>query len=511
MTVGLFTGAVLSVRTATDGRLTELSRHTPSSGPGNPGLVLTGRVVAVLLLCGVLPVTLLWPSSEAFSTAFFVQSVVVVHSGAALALALTAPEIRIVRFGFWTFSYVWMGLAPLAMLVTGRFPWSLTIDSETALIASLIVEAGLIAYTIALVLASLTGPPARSGILARAMNRRFRVSGTLIVTAISFLLMAMLLPRRGGLSAAFLPRQEAAGLRAEFAESIDTSSYGLLQWAMLVSAMWAMLGLWRIRSTASVTYERVLTSALLVAMVGVNVVVNNPVSQPRFWAGTVWLAALFSSALVRRLWAFRLAAWATVLSAAVLFPYTDYFRRAESDVVVSSVAGQLSSNGDYDGYQQVAAGISMVSETGHLPSYALSLPLSWVPRSWWPGKPESLGVEIAEWVGYSFTRLSSPLWIETYVWGGFAAVVAVFAGLGWLSCRLDQWNWALRRDTLALAGTLVPALAIFQLFAIRGPLLAAAAPLLMMIIIPLLMTSASDRPRDEMAGTGSDRGTADVS
>jgi hypothetical protein len=462
----------------------------------------TTRLVAILVLGAAIPIVLLWPTSAAVSPAFIMQAVVVVHSGAALAVALTAPDIRIMGFAFWTFSYVWMGLAPLAMLITETFPWSFLVSVETAFVTSAVVEIGLLSYTVASVLVRRRGAPSSTGLAARLLSRQIRLPATLVLAGLSLLLVAVLLPRFGGLQAAFSPRLVAATAAADFAERFDTSSYGIIRWAMLVSAMWAMLGLLRLRGHPPEVYQRLLVWLLLVALVVANIVVNNPISQPRYWAGTVWLTVVFSSMLFRRIWAFRLGAWATVLSASVLFPYTDYFRRETSDVVVASVASQLSGNGDYDGYQQMATGIEMVRESGHLPSFALSLPFAWVPRSVWPNKPESLGVSIGEWAGYSFTQLSAPLWAEAYVWGGAIAVVLVFAWLGWLSARLDQWHWLLRANPLLLAGTLVPALGVFQFFFLRGPLLAAAAPLLMMVTIPLLISSSRQPQRPSFPSNG---------
>jgi hypothetical protein len=483
----LFTGAVPDYPLAVSERAAA-SRH-PTIDTRHDALAPTGRLVAVLVLSGIIPIVLLWPTVDTVSPAFLMQTVVVLHSGAALAVTLTAPDIRMMAFGFWTFSYVWMGLAPMAMLVSGTFPWSFVVTQQTAFLASAVVELGLLSYTAASVLARRRGEPSRTSATAKVMIREFRLPATLVLAGLALLLVALLLPRLGGLQAAFSPRLVADVAAADFAGRFDTSSYAIIRWAMLVSAMWAMIGLLRLRGRPPEVYQRLIVLLLLVALVIANVIVNNPISQPRYWAGTVWLTVLFSSMLFRRLWAFRLAAWATVLSASVLFPYANYFRRETPDVTGASVASHLSGHPDYDGYQQIAAGIEMVRETGHLPSVATSLPSVWIPRSFWPGKPESLGVSIGEWAGYSFTKLSAPLWIETYVWGGVITVVAVFAWLGWLSVRLDRWHWVLRTEPLVLAGALVPALGIFQLFLLRGPLLAASAPLLMILMIPLLITS----------------------
>ncbi|MGI5261983.1 hypothetical protein [Streptomyces angustmyceticus] len=65
-----------------------------------------------LLLVVLLPMLILQSTDARFGAALALQCVVVVHTGAALARVLTDVRARLIAFGFWLFSYVWLGLAP---------------------------------------------------------------------------------------------------------------------------------------------------------------------------------------------------------------------------------------------------------------------------------------------------------------------------------------------------------------------------------------------------------------
>ena len=450
--------------------------------------------------------TMLGPTSDSFSPAFFMQYLVILHTSLGLALVLTAGTVRIVQFGFWTFAYVWMGLAPLAMLITGQWPWGLVIDLDTAFLASVIVEIGLLAYTVGLGLDSRMRRPRPDDMLPSLLRREFDISRVVILTTGAVLVSVALLPALGGLDAAFDTRVGAGAARADLKEGVENSSFQLVRWAILVSVFWSMVAMFRLRPLRTPPQVGLILMMLLGSALTMNVILNNPISMPRYWAGTVWLTLLFSLPVFRRASVFRVAAALVLLGAAVLFPYSDYFRFEQTDIRVSSVAEQFSNNGDYDAYQQLATGLSMVDDQGFSPRQALAVPLAWVPRSSWAAKPEALGQQIAAYAGYSFTNLSAPLWIESYVWGGFPALVLVFTGLGWLSSRLDRINWATRYLDRAIAGCLVPALAIFQIFLLRGSLLPAIAPLALIVVVPLLVSARPDPstktpyPDDEQIG-----------
>jgi hypothetical protein len=189
------------------------------------------------------------------------------------------------------------------------------------------------------------------------------------------------------------------------------------------------------------------------------------------------------------------AAAATLLAALLLvFPYSDYFRYSDrEDVTVVSLTEQFTENGDYDAFQQVQTGIDYAREHGFSPEGVIGPPLFMVPRSVWHGKPDDTGIALARYAGYDFLNLSAPLWIESYLWAGPPAVAVVFCLLGAAGRRVDDVRHRLRDRPGTLAVLLVPAFAFYQLVFLRGSLLGIAGPLVLLLTVPLFITTPAAR------------------
>lgn len=146
-------------------------------------------------------------------------------------------------------------------------------------------------------------------------------------------------------------------------------------------------------------------------------------------------------------------------------------------------------------------GVAYVSDRGLNPEMALGPALFWVPRSLWPGKPESVGIELATYAGYDFTQRASPVWIETYVWGGPACTAMVFLLLGGLNRRVDLARRLARRESLWVV--VVPPMAFFQVMVLRGSLVAVMAPLALLVVLsPLLTRSSAPAVSDNVPSRG---------
>lgn len=445
------------------------------------------------LLVLVLPVLVLYGQDVRPSAALALQCVVVAHAGAALARVLTDPRTRIVALGFWLFCYVWLGLAPLAMLATDTYPWGFAVDADTAFTATLVVETGLLAHSAGSALGR-ERPGRPSTVLEPVLARRPAPARVLLLCGIALALAAVLVPAQGGVPAFFTSRQavnEAAGQAAPG----GAADQAMAAWLLSVPAFWALTALLYVpRVEGGDRVLRGLRVLLLPVLIAVNAVVNNPVSQPRFWAGTVLLTLLFAAPALRRPRAFRVGAAAVTAAVLVAFPYGDYFRHDErAPIEVVSLAEQFTSNGDYDAFQQIATGVDRVREHGHSPGDALGPPLFFVPRAAWPDKPEDAGILLARHAGYSFENLSAPLWIESHLWAGLPGVAAVFAALGAASRRIDDVRHRLRGHGGTLAAMLVPAFGFYQLILLRGSLMFVVGPLTLMILVPLLITRRADR------------------
>lgn len=445
-----------------------------------------------VVLTGVLPMLILQAPGARFGTALALQSVVVAHTGGALTRVLTDTRVRLAALGFWLFSYVWLGLAPLAMLATGTYPHQYRADDATAFAATALAELGLLAYSGG---AALAGRRAagRPVLLEPLLSRRLAPVPVLLLACSALVLGVVLIPRLGGVEAFFSSRQ-AVWQSGGTTDSTRT----LVIWSVAVPAFWALVALVHLRRVTTPTDRllRGLRLLLLPLLIGLNLVVNNPISRPRFWAGTVLMVLLCTTRRFSGPRAFRRVAAALTVTVLLVFPYSDYFRYDHREAVrLVSLSEQFTTNMDYDAYQQMQTGIDYVRQSGFAPSDALGPLLFAVPRSVWPGKPQDLGIALADRAGYSFTNLSAPLWIESYLWAGVPAVVAVFCLLGAAGRRMDDIRQRPAGGQATLAVLLVPAFAVYQMVFLRGSLMGVVGPLTLLLALPFLITTRAARSR----------------
>jgi hypothetical protein len=457
--------------------------------------VFLWAVVLTLLLPGLI----LQSDGVRLTPALALQGVVVAHTGGALARVLTAPTVRFVAFGFWVFAYIWLGLAPLAMVATDTYPWPYRTGEQTAFEAVAVIELGLLAYSAGTALAARrrqdrvgTTPP---GPLERVLSRRVAPWRLLTLCGLALAFAFLLISRQPGRLQAYFTSREAITEAGAMENAQDAFLQVLLTWSLSVPAFWALLGLLRVpRLPGGDRWLRGVRWLLLPVLLALNAVVNNPISKPRFWVGTVLLTLLFTVPRLCRPRAFRATAAALIAALLVVFPYSDYFRYSDrEDVSVVSLADQFTTNGDYDAFQQVLTGVDYARENGFSPKDALGPPLFMVPRSLWPDKPRDTGIELARYAGYEFLNLSAPLWIESYLWAGPFAVAVVFCLLGAVGRRVDDVRHLLRDRPGTLAALLVPAFAFYQMVFLRGSLLGIAGPLTLLVTVPLLISTRTAR------------------
>ncbi|MGW0082691.1 hypothetical protein [Streptomyces sp. NPDC003393] len=437
----------------------------------------------------MLPGLVLQNISVRFGAALAVQCVVVAHSGGALTRVLTGTSVRLAALGFWLFTYVWLGLAPLAMLATDTYPEGYRTGPDTAFAATALTELGLIAYSAGAALGARRAA-GRSVVLEPLLSRRIAPVRALLLCVLSVVVAILLIPRMGGAGVFLSSRQalEQVGAAGETAKALVIS-------ILAAPAFWALAALLHLPCRRP--GDRLLRAVrllLLPLFLGLNAVVNNPISRPRFWVGAVLLVLLFSWRRFSRPRAFRLTAAALTAVVLLVFPYSDYFRTEKREAIqVLSPAEQFTTNRDYDAFQQMLVGVDYVKEAGFSPSAALGPALFMVPRSVWPGKPEPVATTLADHAGYRFENLSAPLWIESWLWGGVPAVVAVFCLLGAAGRRMDDIRERLRDRRATLAVLLVPAFAFYQMIFLRGSLPAIMAPMTLFLALPLFISSSAAR------------------
>ncbi|MEV6179241.1 hypothetical protein ACIHAR_18330 [Streptomyces sp. NPDC052016] len=452
-----------------------------------------------VLLTVLLPGLILQSEGMRLTSALALQGVVVAHTGGALARVLTAPTVRLVAFGFWVFAYIWLGLAPLAMLTVDAYPWPYRTGETTAFEAVAVVEVGLLAYSAGTALATRRRPAdataAPPGFLERLLSRRLAPWRLVALCGIALAFAVLLISRQPGRLGAYFTSRQAITEAGAMGNAQEAFLQVLLSWSLSVPAFWALLGLLHVpRAKRGDRWLRGLRGLLLPLLLVLNAIVNNPISKPRFWIGTVLLTLLFTLPRLCRPRAFRATAAALIAALLVVFPYSDYFRYSDrEDVAIVSLTDQFTTNGDYDAFQQVQTGIDYARDNGFHPEDALGPPLFMVPRSMWPEKPEDTGIALARYAGYEFLNLSAPLWIESYLWAGPFAVVVVFCLLGAVGRRVDDVRHLLRDQRGTLAALLVPAFAFYQMVFLRGSLLGIAGPLTLLVAVPLLISTRTAR------------------
>lgn len=453
----------------------------------------------VSVLGGIVPIAVLQSASAQPSAAWVVQTVVAVHAGVMLARTFVTTQIEVMQLAFWLFGYVWLGVAPLLQLVNDTYPWGLRVDASVAFTASLLIEVGFIAYTVGLWLGRHTVPKIpelRHSLLMRELS----LARTIALGVVAIAISAVLIPRLGGLSSFFSSRQDANAAVSDVVDSQGQAGTALLEWGLAVPAFWALMAFLHVRRRGEARGRRQAWAVLVVPVILLNVIVNNPISQPRFWAGTVILALVFSSSALTSVRNFRVASVVLLIGLVVLFPVSDYYRTSDGDLDNGRTPSeQMTENPDYDAYQQVQAGALLVDTVGHQPKLALAVPFFWVPRTVWPDKPEDAGVVIGRFIGYRFLNLSAPLWVESYIWGGMALMFALFATIGLATSWLDQLNHMYRKTKGNILRILVPALGFYQFILLRGSLLQAMAAFSLLATIPFLITRPSSRedPSDQ--------------
>ncbi|MFI9626116.1 hypothetical protein [Streptomyces sp. NPDC052042] len=483
------------------------SRVRPTAKPMSWAMLSRALAVPLVLalVCFLPAVIAGQPGSGVRDTAYWLQLVLTCYAGARLGTMILSTRRRLLQGVFWMFVYIAMGVAPFAQAVIGQTPTPLVGPRSDLVTAVALVLVGCIAFDLGALLASRR--PLRERFAARperdpssAQRARLR-----LLVLLAFAASGYYVVRLGGPAIFFSSRQEISASVAFSGVGSDGSHVGpaLLKGFGTVPALLALL-LYSRRLVTSRRARRTPSTVLVWGALAVlNAVVNNPVSNARYWFLTVLVSLLFtvfpsSSAMHRSVLALGVA------GALVLFPYADRFRYESAGyrpIESSSVFEPLATK-DYDQTVMVANTVTWVGSRGHTYGHQLAgSALFFVPRSVWSGKPEDTGVRVGQWMGMSMTNLSAPLWAELWVDFGVIGMAGGFALIGYAAARTD------RRYARAVSGAgpggaaavVVPLVAGYAFILLRGPLLQAmgkpAIAVLCLLLVAGVRGRAARRPR----------------
>jgi hypothetical protein len=474
------------------GRIDVLGEHGARPAGSPPGDVATGvgeptgpqarhtaaHSAIVVALAGVLlfglPFWLMAATPRAMAPEWVGAALISVSIAGRIVWLVAVGERRLLETTVWIFSYTFLGLAPLAQLRTGITP-----ETTPGLIPAfrddglLIAGSGCLAFglgTVAWRMVSVSDcrSPARSGTVrtwTNVLSTGALVSAAYYVSKVGF---PALLDSRVSLSKASVAAWPAPTMRIIVQAWVSMS---------LLVALVALLELRR-RSRAGFVPDTMLPSVLAVTLF----VVVNPMSSPRYVAGTAILAVATSLGMYATVGRYRAMTIAAVAVFAVVFPYTDYFRDDASRAI--AVRGPVMSltDGDFDSYAQISNTALYVHDLGATHGrQALGVVLFWVPRDTWPEKPLDTGILLADFRGYGFSNLSAPLWAELFINGSWALLLCGMFLMGCVVRRLDQ------RQTLLLQRDGVPGvvwciLPSYLFLLLRGSLLQSMAYLCVILL-----------------------------
>jgi hypothetical protein len=415
-----------------------------------------------------------------------------VFAAARLGALLGGRRRQYLTITFYLFVYIWFGLAAVVQLDAEYFHFpeyflGRGFDGTTRLTATTMIWVGVVAYEVGLRLAR----PSR----VRPVRRRLDARRVHLLAIAGLVSSAAALVMAGSVSVLFTNREEFYGT---FGTRTDGGFLSLAADVALRLPVFvaAILLVYLYRQPGGLRWSRAPLGrrVLVVSTIGTALLVNNITSATRAIVGALAFALLFAWLRPSQHQLRRIAFVLVLVAVLFVYPLANSFRRA-NDASGPRAEGSMSVRDDllYAGgfgmFAQVHTAVEYVDRDGHrFGRQLLGSALFLVPRTLWTGKPVDTGDLMHDAVGYP-TRLnqSSPLWTEFYVDGGFLLVILGFLGYGWISARLQR-----RLDEqhpFSLGAVLVPILAGYQLYVLRGSLLAATPRLAVLLGLVFLTTS----------------------
>ncbi|WP_018331182.1 hypothetical protein [Actinomycetospora chiangmaiensis] len=483
--------------------------------PSFPPVPLTGVQFLVPLLCfaaliGVPTALFFVPvldGQPALGLPALLFAVATVYSAVRLLGLMWQARPQWLTIGFWIFTYCWIAVAGLTQALADTNPLGVSLTPDEQLRQGLVVVLGMLCFDVASRLRP-TGVPAAP---RRLLDRR-RV---LQLGWLSVLLSPLFVTVLGGPSALLSSRQAVFDTLTEQGLYTATSNAtgGLLAVFANVMPYIALLTLGKLMVDDRAVRRTVSNQLLFALLLGINALVNNPISNSRFWAFTVILGVVYLYRRTSR--PLVLAAFVTLfaMSSLVVFPYLDATRVSDATAKQYNLRGNdysrpidyVLAKTDYGSVTDVGIALRVTDVNGFSAGEQLAGDLLfWFPRSVWPDKPDNTAVLIAHQIGFRFTNLDSPLWAEGWVDFGWVGVIAFLGGAGLAARRLDD---SLVRARLwagggtPLAAVLVPAVAGYEFILLRGSLLQAMARVVVMVGVLWLVSTRTAVPAATPAST----------
>lgn len=452
------------------------------------------------LLAGIIPVfTVAGLRGIELGFLPFMAFLIVMASSLRLAVFSIQNDKRIISMTFWIFVYVFLGLTPFLQLLSNHLPLEGSYMSATITTTFLIIFYGLISFEFGWWLGCNNSTPAMEIIKQFTICRYISLKRTVLLSILAIIGIIIIIWKLGGLESVFLSREEQLNLLIEFSKGESQARLQILSTLLRVPIFIALIFLstiWLHERKQSKYYGNfnLWKKILLLVMLVINLFINNPVSSPRYWFGTIVLSLIFLTLHWRSKMSFSFLMTAIVLLLLFVFPFADMFRSTTNiDKLAlqesNNISNPLVNKSDYDSFQQILNTTEYVEDHGiAFGKQMFGTLMFWVPRNLWSSKPAPSGVVVAEYKGYEYTNLSMPLWGEAYMDGGILGVIFIFMIYGFIVSVIENIYINNYFNVPNLLNTFVPVYAAYQLFMLRGTLMSAFAYFMPIVIFLFIAT-----------------------
>ncbi|MFE5790835.1 oligosaccharide repeat unit polymerase [Rhodococcus erythropolis] len=384
---------------------------------------------------------------------------------------------RLVEMSFWVFTYVFMGLAPLAQLRLREIPPTTPrVDPSLNSTAVSIVILGIVGFLVGLVFSGAVWRRIRDTRWGNATSVRVDPVRVLILAGCALVANAYYIKKLG---VGTLLSSRSAVVEQASASLGQSTVASIIGAVAMMSLLVAFIAVVKYRDQNPGADRLFLLCAIVLG--AVLLLTFNPISSARYLFGTAALAVAALFGLFATRVRFRVVALLAVAALVLVFPLADAFRYSTSAQFKTSSPLESLTSPDYDAFAQVNNTVNFVNTHGVTDGkQALGVVLFWIPRTIWPGKATDTGILLAESRNYTVKNLSAPLWSELFVNGGWIALIAGMVALGLIAGIQD------RRIEMSLRQSRAPTilaciLPFYLIILLRGSLLQAMSYFLVII------------------------------
>lgn len=402
---------------------------------------------------------------------------IIIYSAWCISFDLGGPVYDYGRQFLYVYLYANFGVGPIAQLITRQFPWQGDYSDSEIIFSYIVVAAGIAAFELA---SRILGRTAESAQTSKLRN------GETMPKAIIFLAVGMGLVGPA-IFFALGYKDVVFQTRVEAGEAVGNQLGSSVWYQIVVKTMycWPLLAgvLLMLTRVSHNAFKRMVQTVTASAFLGFALLVGNPLSAPRYWFATAFVAAAAAIVYSHAPRLLKLFPIAIVFGYLIVFPLAAIYRDSYSFDRFQQARGygwrdnyrNAFLKGDFDSLQQLMNTVRVVESDGVQGGrQILGTFLFWVPREYWPDKPINTGEFVAQRVGYAYTNLSSPLWAEGYL------DFHIFGTLGFLFIFGTILRKARERcETGGNGASVVKAFVLvfapYSVFLLRGGLLSAFA------------------------------------